>query len=124
MPVGGWWLFAATVIWALIYDTWYALVDRDDDVKLGIKSTAILFGRYLSSMMAGLMLLMLGCLFLLGEAFALGWIWLSALAIVALHFAWQLWTVRHEHRDAAFRAFKSNVWLGGLLWLAVVFALA
>ncbi len=120
MPSAGWWLFAVTVIWALIYDTWYALVDRDDDVKVGIKSTAILFGRYLGVIMAGLMLLMLWLLFQLGEAFALSGLWSLAVFLVAFHFAWQLWLVREGEREAAFRAFKSNILIGVMLWLGVV----
>jgi 4-hydroxybenzoate polyprenyltransferase len=120
VPVAGWWLFAVTVIWALIYDTWYALVDRDDDVKVGIKSTAILFGRYLGVIMTGLMLLMLWLLVQLGEAFTLSWPWLLAVVLVAFHFAWQLWLVREGEREAAFRAFKSNIWVGVMLWLGVV----
>lgn len=120
MPSGGWWLFAVTVIWALIYDTWYALVDRDDDLKVGIKSTAILFGRYLGIIMAGLMLLMLWLLLQLGDAFALLWSWSLAVWLVAGHFVWQLWLVRGGQRAAAFRAFKSNIWIGVTLWLGVV----
>lgn len=124
MPPAGWWLFAVTVVWALIYDTWYALVDRDDDIKVGIKSTAILFGRYLSVIMTGLMLMMLWLLVQLGDAFALSWFWSLAVLMVALHFVWQLWLVRHEQRDAAFRAFRSNVWIGVILWIGVVVSLA
>jgi 4-hydroxybenzoate polyprenyltransferase len=120
MPVGGWWLFAATVIWALIYDTWYALVDRDDDIKVGIKSTAIWFGRYLRFILLILMLLMLWLLWQLGNAFTLGVVWQITMGLVALHFLWQLWLVRNEQRDAAFRAFKSNMWIGVILWLGVV----
>lgn len=120
MPIAGWWLFAVTVVWALIYDTWYALVDRDDDVNIGIKSTAILFGRYLGIIMAGLMLLMLWLLFQLGAAFGLSWVWSLAVLLVAVHFAWQLWLVREFDTVAAFRAFKSNIWIGVVLWLGVV----
>jgi 4-hydroxybenzoate polyprenyltransferase len=120
MPADGWWLFAVTVVWALIYDTWYALVDRDDDLTVGIKSTAILFGRYLGVIMALLMLLMLWLLLQLGEAFALTQPWLLAVVMVAVHFAWQLWLVREGEREAAFRAFKSNIGIGVVLWLGVV----
>jgi 4-hydroxybenzoate polyprenyltransferase len=120
MPAGGWLLFAMTVVWALIYDTWYALVDREDDMNVGIKSTAILFGRYLGVIMSGLMLLMLWLLFQLGAAFGLSWIWSLAVFLVAIHFGWQLWLVRDGAKAAAFRAFKSNVWIGVMLWLGVV----
>lgn len=120
MPWQGWWLFAVTVVWALIYDTWYALVDRDDDIKVGIKSTAILFGRYVGVMMAGLMLLMLWLLLELGSRFLLSWPWFAAVVLVAMHFAWQLWLVRGGDGVSAFRAFRSNVWIGVILWLGVV----
>ncbi|MBP7900702.1 MAG: 4-hydroxybenzoate octaprenyltransferase [Gammaproteobacteria bacterium] len=120
MPADGWWLFAVTVVWALIYDTWYALVDRDDDLKVGIKSTAILFGRYLGVIMALFMLLMLWLLLQLGEAFALSWLWSLVVLLVAFHFAWQLWLVREGEREAVFRAFKSNIWIGVMLWLGVL----
>ncbi len=120
MPIGGWWLFAATVIWALIYDTWYALVDREDDIKVGIKSTAVLFGRFVRPIVAGLMLFMMLCLWQLGLAFELGVVWLIVLGLIAVHFAWQLWLVRSGQREDAFRAFKTNVWIGVLLWLGVV----
>ncbi|MCI4411545.1 MAG: 4-hydroxybenzoate octaprenyltransferase [Thiotrichales bacterium] len=120
MPAEGWWLFAATVVWALIYDTWYALVDRDDDLTVGIKSTAILFGRSLSWIMAGLMMLMLWLLVQLGNAFSLGYVWYATLILVSGHFVWQLWLARDEQRDAVFRAFKSNIWIGVMLWLGVV----
>ncbi len=122
MPIGGWWLFAATVIWAIIYDTWYGLVDRDDDLKIGIKSTAILFGHYLRLIVGGLMLLMLLCLWQLGNVFNLGLVWWLTIFIVAVHFVWQQWLVRHEARDAAFMAFKSNVWIGVCLWFGVIWA--
>lgn len=122
MPNGGWWLFAATVIWALIYDTWYALVDREDDIKVGIKSTAVLFGRLVRSIVALLMALMLLCLWQLGISFELGAVWWVSLMLVAVHFMWQLWLVRVETREAAFSAFRSNVWLGGCLFIGVVFS--
>lgn len=122
MPMAGWWLFATTMVWALIYDTWYAVVDREDDIKVGIKSTAILFGRYLHGIMASLMIVMLGFLYQLGVAFSLGWVWWLTLGGIAVHFMWQLWLVRDLDRQVAFRAFKSNVWVGVMLWLGVVFS--
>lgn len=122
MPVAGWWLFAATVVWAFIYDTWYALVDKDDDVRAGIKSTAILFGRYAWHIIALCMLVML---ILLGQLFAAFHVhvasWLALVAI-ALHFMWQLWLTRRGDRSAYFRAFKANYWVGLLLWLGALFA--
>lgn len=119
MPDEGWWLFVAVVLWALIYDTWYALVDREDDLKVGIKSTAILFGHYLLPMLSLLMVIMLWVLYELGLAFNLGQGWWVVLAVIAGDFAWQVWQVSH-HQQRAFWAFKHNVWIGVVLWLGIV----
>lgn len=123
MPVAGWYLFAATVIWALIYDTWYALVDKEDDVQAGIKSTAILFGRWLMPIMLGLMLSMLWLLWQLQALFALNTIWPWVILALAAHFVYQLWLAVQGERAAYFKAFKSNSWFGLVLWLGVLLAL-
>lgn len=123
MPVEGWWLFAAVVLWALIYDTWYALVDKEDDLKVGIKSTAILFGDAVFVVLSALMLVLLWVLYQLGQAFALqAWVWWIFLAMIAGDFAWQVWQVSH-HRVLAFWAFKHNLWVGVMLWVGLVSAL-
>lgn len=119
MPAEGWWLFSAVVLWALIYDTWYALVDREDDVKVGIKSTAILFGRHLLPIVSVLMAIMLGVLYALGQAFALGEGWWLVLGVIAGDFAWQVWRVANN-QQWAFWAFKHNVWIGVMIWLGIV----
>lgn len=123
MPVAGWYLFAATVIWALIYDTWYALIDKEDDVQAGIKSTAILFGRWLIPIMLGLMLSMLWLLWQLQALFALNTIWPWVILALAVHFVYQLWLAVQGERAAYFKAFKSNSWFGLVLWLGVLLAL-
>lgn len=112
VPYQAWLVFAITLIWTLIYDTFYAITDRDDDLKVGIKSTAILFGRYdlviiglLQSLMV-LLLVVLGYWLQLGVAF-----WLSLLVVVAL-FGSQLWQSRHRDQQACFKAFKQNHWVG------------
>lgn len=112
LPLVCWLLFVANTLWTVAYDTQYAMVDRDDDVKTGIKSTAVLFGRYDVLMIA---LLQAGTLALLASV---GWLingrlvfWL-ALAIMAGFFLWQLWHIRHRERAACFRAFRQNHYAG------------
>jgi 4-hydroxybenzoate polyprenyltransferase len=122
MPLGGWWLFGVTVLWALIYDTWYALVDKSDDLKVGIKSTAILFGDALFLMLSVLMLTMLFALYQLGTAFALTKVWWLILGLVGIDFGWQLWRV-YRDPSVAFWAFKHNVWIGVLLWVGVLISI-
>ena len=107
-----WWLFAATVTWAVVYDTLYAMVDRDDDLRIGVKSTAILFGRHDRLIVGLLQLLMLGLLGAAGHAFALGgWYWTGLLG-AGMQMIWHQWLIRGRDRDACFRAFLLNHWVG------------
>ena len=116
VPAVAWVLFAATVIWALIYDTMYAMVDRYDDLKIGIKSTAILFGSYDRLIIALLQLLMLGLLlwagFLAGRG---GWYWLGV-GMAAMLFLYQQWLIRERDPDACFKGFLNNNYVGMALF--------
>ncbi len=116
VPAVAWVLFAATVIWALIYDTMYAMVDRYDDLKIGIKSTAILFGSYDRLIIALLQLLMLGLLLWAGFlASRGGWYWLGV-GTVALLFLYQQWLIRERDPDACFNGFLNNNYVGMALF--------
>jgi 4-hydroxybenzoate polyprenyltransferase len=112
VPAVAWWLFLATVVWALIYDTLYAMVDRDDDIKIGVKSSAILFGRYVRPVVAGLQLLMLLILGWAGIQAHLGAAYYAGLSAGAACFVWQQYLVRGEDKSACFRAFLDNHWFG------------
>ena len=102
------------------YDTQYAMVDRDDDLRLGLKSTAILFGD-LDRLAVGItQVMMLLTLYLVGEQADLGIYWLSGLGVAALLCIYQQWLIRNRDRDGCFRAFLNNHWLG----LAVFVGLA
>lgn len=120
VPPSAWLLFGATVVWALVYDTQYAMVDREDDLKIGVKSTAILFGRY-DRLIIGLLLLgLLGLLAYVGYLAERG-IWYAVSLMVAAVLA-----VRHQYliRDrepaACFRAFLDNNYLGMAVFLGLV----
>ena len=116
VPAVAWVLFAATVIWALIYDTMYAMVDRSDDLKIGIKSTAILFGRYDRLIIGLLQLLMLGLLVWAGLlAGRGGWCWLGV-GVAALLFLYQQWLIRERDPDACFKGFLNNNYVGMALF--------
>lgn len=115
-----WWLFAATVIWALVYDTQYAMVDRDDDIRIGIKSTAILFGRFDRLAIGVCQLLMLSLLLVVGWQCGLGTPYWLALVLAGLLFIRQQWLIRDRQRAACFRAFLDNNWLGGVIFAGVV----
>jgi 4-hydroxybenzoate polyprenyltransferase len=120
VPALAWWLLAVNTVWSVIYDTLYAMVDRDDDLKVGIKSTAILFGRFDVLMTGLLMLLMLVMLGVIGWQLDLGWPWFGAVGLSAVFFGRQLHAIRHRERDACFKAFLGNNWVGAALFLGIL----
>lgn len=117
VPAIAWLLYCANIAWATGYDTWYAMVDRDDDLRMGAKSTAILFGDMDLVAQAVLYVLFLGALVLVGQRAGLGYWYWSALGIALVLVAWEFWIARGRERAACFRAFRHNHWIG-----AVVFA--
>lgn len=120
VPPVGWLLFAATVLWALIYDTQYAMVDRDDDLKIGIKSTAILFGRHDLLIIGLLQLLLLALLAWVGQLAGLGGWYLAGLGVagaLALH---HQYLIRHREPRACFEAFLNNNYYGMAVFLGLV----
>lgn len=117
-----WFLFAATLAWAAGYDTIYAMMDREDDRRIGVNSTAILFGRWdrvAVGMLYGLSLLLL---VQAGRLLGLGWGYYAALGAVLGQMAWQLWRIRRREQDrpALLAAFLSNTWVGGMVGLGVL----
>ncbi|WP_196160317.1 4-hydroxybenzoate octaprenyltransferase [Reinekea sp. G2M2-21] len=115
-----WLLFSATVIWTVVYDTLYAMVDRDDDLKIGVRSTAILFGES-DRLMVGLLQILAWLTWLvIGVKAELGVFWWLAMAVVAGLFGYQQWLIRERDRDACFKAFLNNHWVGLALFGAVV----
>ncbi len=117
VPLAAWWLFGATVSWAVAYDTMYAMTDREDDLKVGIRSTAIWFGRWDRLWIGVFQALTLTQLAIAGSAFDLGLYYqlglVAALALALYH----QWLIRNRDPQHCFRAFLHNHWLG-----AVVFA--
>jgi 4-hydroxybenzoate polyprenyltransferase len=120
LPWPAWWLLAINTVWSVIYDTLYAMVDRDDDLAVGVKSTAILLGKYDILAIGLLMGLMVAMLAFLGMALSMAWPWYLGLLISAVLFAWQLFIVRGRDRDACFRAFLNNNWVGVVIFLGLL----
>lgn len=112
VPAIGWLVFAVTVLWAGVYDTVYAMVDRDDDLKLDVRSTAILFGRNDRLIVGILQALVLGGLVATGLMTTPGWPYWIGLAIGATLFLYQQWLIRDRDREACFKAFLNNNWFG------------
>ncbi len=114
-----WWLFLAVLLWALIYDTIYAMVDRDDDVQIGVKSTAILFGRYDRLIIGLIQAAMLALLVHVGRIFGLGLIYYLGLATAATLMLYHQWLIRHCQRESCFKAFLHNHWIGAVIFLGI-----
>ncbi|MGR4040250.1 4-hydroxybenzoate octaprenyltransferase [Pseudomonas sp. 910_21] len=120
LPASAWLLYIANLLWTVGYDTYYAMTDRDDDLKIGVKSTAILFGDADRVIILTLQGLSLGCLLLAGARFHLGgWFHLGLVAAAAC-FAWEFWYTRDRDRMKCFKAFLHNHWAGMAIFIGVV----
>jgi 4-hydroxybenzoate polyprenyltransferase len=112
-------LFLSNLLWTVAYDTQYAMVDRDDDRRMGARSTALLFGRYDRHLIALLQAAALLGMWWVGQLAGLGWTYDLALAVLVIAFGWQLWWIRGRDRAACLQAFRSNHWVG-LVWFVGV----
>lgn len=124
IPSIGWWIFAVTVLWALIYDTYYAMVDREDDRRIGVRSTAIWFGKADLAIIATLQLVMIAGLWKIGVIADLGRFYFIAVLIAAVIFNRNLWWARHRDRAQCFRAFLGNHQAGLVVFVGIVLATA
>ncbi|MDG2273120.1 MAG: 4-hydroxybenzoate octaprenyltransferase [Halioglobus sp.] len=120
LPPGLWLVYLGNLLWTMAYDTEYAMVDREDDLKIGIKSTAILFGRYDRLMITMLQALSLVCLYFAGQAFELGLYFNVSLIVSAALFGYQQHLIRDRRPDKCFRAFLHNKWVGMVIFIGVV----
>jgi 4-hydroxybenzoate polyprenyltransferase len=120
IPQLAWLVFGAALIWAVIYDTFYAMCDREDDLRIGVKSTAILFGEVDLFVIAGLQVVMLLALVLVGARAELGiWYYLSV-AVAAGLMAYHQWLARDRHADGCFAAFRNNHLIGAAIFIGIV----
>lgn len=115
-----WLLYTAVILWTVVYDTFYAMVDRDDDLLIGVKSTAVLFGEQDRLITGALQLMTLYALVLTGQRFEMGSIYYWGIAGAAACFAWQQFLIRFRERDACFRAFLHNNYVGMIIFAAIV----
>jgi 4-hydroxybenzoate polyprenyltransferase len=120
VPRVGWLLFLATVIWVVVYDTQYAMTDRPDDVRIGVRSTAVLFGELDRVFIAGLQVLLLASLALVGRSADLGAWYYGGLAAGALFCFYQVYLIRERDIVQSFRAFLNNAWFGGAVFAGIL----
>lgn len=123
VPEPAWWLFVLNILWVLIYDTEYAMADREDDLKVGVRSTAILFGRFDIPVIAALMGLLVAGLVLFGLRFVPQPAWFAGVAVAFVLLQRQLWRIRNREPQACFNAFLSNHWVGLTLFAGLLASL-
>ncbi|RSD31014.1 4-hydroxybenzoate octaprenyltransferase [Vibrio pectenicida] len=112
LPVMVWYIFSINVVWTIAYDTQYAMVDRDDDLKIGIKSTAILLGHFDKLMIGLLQLITMAMLIALGWWYELGISYCLGLVVAGGLFIFQQYLIHNRQRDECFRAFLNNNYVG------------
>lgn len=120
VPPLAWWLLLANVFWSLAYDTEYAMVDRDDDIKIGIRSSALFFGRFDVAAIMGCYAAMLAILTMVGMQLHLQWPYYAGLVTAGLIAVYHFWLIRTREPARCFRAFLHNSWIGVVIFLGLV----
>ena len=120
VPQAAWLVFIAAVLWTTIYDTMYAMADREDDIRIGVKSTAILFGENDRLILAVLQVLLFVVLLLVGKRFGLGWEYQAGLAAAAVFAIYQQYLISRRIPRDCFRAFLNNNWFGMAIFCGLI----
>jgi 4-hydroxybenzoate polyprenyltransferase len=124
VPLLAWVLLFGNLFWVLAYDTEYAMVDRDDDLKIGMKTSAITMGRFDVIIIASCYVFYLLIWTLAGDFIAYSAIYLIALFVATLQVVWHIWLIRNREREACFKAFRLNHWLGFTVFAGIALSLA
>jgi 4-hydroxybenzoate polyprenyltransferase len=115
-----WLVFGTALVWAIIYDTFYAMVDRDDDIKVGVKSTAVLFGDLDLFVIGGMQLLMLAALLFIGDMAELGFWYYLSVGVSALLMGYHQWLARDRQKSGCFAAFLQNHQIGLVVFIGIL----
>lgn len=112
-------LYVAVVVWVIVYDTFYAMVDREDDLKIGVKSTAILFGRYEKLITTTLQIIFIALIIKIGLLIELGRIYYGSVVVTALFFIHQQQLISQREKNKCFRAFLNNNYVGMAIFIGI-----
>ena len=123
VPILAWVLLSGNLFWVLAYDTEYAMVDRDDDLKIGMKTSAITMGRYDVAIIAACYILYLSIWTVAGVLHQYSAIYLIALFAAIVQVFWHVWLIRNREREACFKAFRLNHWLGFTVFVGIAVSL-
>ena len=124
VPASAGWIFLATVLWTLIYDTFYGMADRDEDLKIGVKSTAILFAKYDQIFITLLQILLMIVFIKIGNLFDLGAIYDTSLIIILLFMIYHQFLIKKRQKMDYFKAFINNHFIGMTLFLGIFLSIA
>jgi len=120
VPGLAWLLFGANVVWSIVYDTMYAMVDRQDDLKVGVKSTAILLGPKDKRVIGWLQILLMALLIVVGITAGLDWVYYASLFLAGWFALYQQYLIRDREPAACFRAFLNNNWFGLVIFCGIL----
>jgi 4-hydroxybenzoate polyprenyltransferase len=119
IPVSAGWIFLATIVWTLIYDTFYAMADRDEDIKIGVKSTAILFEKYDQIFITFLQILLIIVFVVIGNLFDLGPIYYFSLVIILIFMIYHQLLMKKRQKELFFKAFLNNNFIGMTAFIGI-----
>ena len=124
VPDSAWWIFSATVIWTVIYDTMYAMADREEDIKIGVKSTAVLFAKYDKLIIGILQICLLSVFFKISEIFKLNVFYDISVILSAFLMIYHQNMIKNREKTACFQAFLHNNFIGMIIFIGIVAHLA
>ena len=119
IPLSAGWIFLATIVWTLIYDTFYAMADRDEDIKIGVKSTAILFAKYDQIFITFLQILLIIVFVVIGNLFDLGSIYYFSLVIILIFMIYHQLLMKKRQKELFFKAFLNNNFIGMTAFIGI-----
>ena len=120
IPLSAGWIFLATIVWTLIYDTFYAMADRDEDIKIGVKSTAILFEKYDQIFITFLQILLIIVFVVIGNLFDLGSIYYFSLVIILIFMIYHQFLMKKRQKELFFKAFLNNNFIGMTAFIGIL----
>lgn len=119
IPIIAWWLFIINILWTVAYDTMYAMADREEDLKIGVKSTAVLFGKADKAIIATLQITTLILLYWIGDNLKFNQIYFIGLLIAASLMIYQQWLIKDRKAGQCFQAFLNNNWFGATIFMGI-----
>lgn len=120
VPSNAWWIFLASILWTIVYDTIYAMSDRDDDIKIGVKSTAILFGKYDRLIIGLFQVFFAAILLVIADSFQLGLFFKISIFLSVLIMIYHQYLIKDREKSTCFKVFLNNHIIGAILLIGVI----